>query len=196
MILGSVYEPAFSLADILFLASFAGNAINNVRALTGHIAFRCVLPLCDTRCDLFASVDVCAISAMDCCAYIGCVAPYGCINLRPWDLKNTGERLIALLNQCRRAILPVNVAIPLTAPSREDIMYQGPGGCIVGKYNVTKKRLSTERGFSMIVWKAADNCDVTMVATLRLRDMTIQHVGHQGARLAASSQGSVFSLPW
>ena len=28
---------------------------------------------------------------------------------------------------------PVNVAIPPTAPSREDIMYQGPGGCIVGK---------------------------------------------------------------
>ena len=32
---------------------------------------------------------------------------------------------------------PVNVAIPLTAPSREDTMYQRPGGCIVGKYNVT-----------------------------------------------------------
>ena len=88
----------------------------------------------------------------------------------------------------------MNVAIPLTAPSREDIMYQGPGGCIVGKYNVTKKRLSTERGFSMIVWKAADNCDVTMVATLRLRDMTIQHVGHQGARLAAS-RGVYFRSP-
>ena len=37
MILESVYEPAFSLADVLFLASFAGNAINNVRALTGHM---------------------------------------------------------------------------------------------------------------------------------------------------------------
>ena len=76
MVLESVHEPAFSLADVLF----AGNAINNVRALTGHIVFRCVLPLqCDTRCDLSASVDVCAISAMDCCAYIVGAAPYGCI---------------------------------------------------------------------------------------------------------------------
>ena len=77
---------------------------------------------------------------------------------------------------------------------RYNVSSQGPGGCIVGKYNVTKKRLSTERGFSAIVWKAADNCDVTMVATLRLRDMTIQHVGHQGARLAAS-RGVYFRSP-
>ena len=48
--------------------------------------------------------------------------------------------------------------------------------------------------FSTIVWnaqaakvcQAADNCDVTMVAALRLSDMSIQHVGHQGARLTAS----------
>ena len=37
MILESVHEPAFSLANVLFLASFAGNAINDVRARTGHI---------------------------------------------------------------------------------------------------------------------------------------------------------------
>ena len=79
MILESVHEPAFSLVDVLFLASFAGNAINDVRALTGHIVFLCVLPLCDTRCDLSAHVDACAISAMNCCAYIVCAAPYGCI---------------------------------------------------------------------------------------------------------------------
>ena len=48
--------------------------------------------------------------------------------------------------------------------------------------------------FSAIVWnaqaakvcQAADNCDITMVAALRLSDMSIQHVGHQGARLTAS----------
>ena len=39
--------------------------------------------------------------------------------------------------ECHGQRSPVNVAIPPTAPSREDIMYQGPGGCIVGKYNVT-----------------------------------------------------------
>ena len=53
------------------------------------------------------------------------------------------------MQDARRAILPVNVAIPPTAPSREDIMYQGPGGCIVGKYNVTKKTfVYRERVFS------------------------------------------------
>ena len=48
--------------------------------------------------------------------------------------------------------------------------------------------------FSAIVWnaqaakvcQAADNCDITMVAALRLSDMSTQHVDHQGARRAAS----------
>ena len=39
--------------------------------------------------------------------------------------------------ECHGQRSPVNVAIPPTAPSREDLMYQGPGGCIVGKYNIT-----------------------------------------------------------
>ena len=46
----------------------------------------------------------------------------------------------------------------------------------------------------MIVWKAADNCDVTMVAALRLSDMSIQHVGHQIARVTAS-RGVYFCSP-
>ena len=39
VILESVHVPAFSLAGVQFLASFAGNAINDATALTGHIAF-------------------------------------------------------------------------------------------------------------------------------------------------------------
>ena len=82
--------------------------------------------------------------------------------------------------ECHGQRSPVNEALPLTAPSREDIMYQGPGGCIVGKYNIRKKRCLQSR-FSAIVWnaqsrdgwaakvcQAADNCDLTMVAALRL----------------------------
>ena len=41
--------------------------------------------------------------------------------------------------------------------------------------------------------QAADNCDVTMVAALRLSDMSIQHVGHQGAQLTASIGECIFA---
>ena len=55
--------------------------------------------------------------------------------------------------ECHGQRSPVNVAIPPIAPSGEDIMYQGPGGCIVGKYNVTNKVCLQSR-FSAIVWNA------------------------------------------
>ena len=48
--------------------------------------------------------------------------------------------------------------------------------------------------------QAADNCDVTMVTALRLSDMSVQHVGHQGAPLTASrgvyfhSSGKLFRV--
>ena len=72
--------------------------------------------------------------------------------------------------ECHGQRSPVNVAIPPTAPSREDIMYQGPGGCIVGKYNVPNKvclqsRFSaivgndqSREGWAAKVCQAADNC--------------------------------------
>ena len=63
-------------------------------------------------------------------------------------------KLILNMNlECHGQRSPVNVAIPPTAPSREDIMYQGPGGCIVGKYNVTNNVCLQSR-FSAIVWNA------------------------------------------
>ena len=50
------------------------------------------------------------------------------------------------------------IAIPRTAPSREDIMYQGPGGCIVGKYNDIT--IFSDCLECLGVCQAADNCDV------------------------------------
>ena len=41
-------------------------------------------------------------------------------------------------------------------------------------------------GWAAKVCQAVDICDVTMVAALRLSDMSIQHVGHQGVRVTAS----------
>ena len=80
------------------------------------------------------------------------------------------------------------------------------------RYNVFKGLevvllVNTMLRFSAIVWnaqaakvcQAADNCDITMVAALRLSDTSIQHVGHQGARLTASrgvyfrSSGKLFT---
>ena len=60
-------------------------------------------------------------------------------------------------------------------PFQRDIMYQGPGGCIVDKYNVTKK-VCLQSQFSEIVWNAQSRegwaAKVCQAA---------KHVGHQGA---------------
>ena len=69
--------------------------------------------------------------------------------------------------ECHGQRSPVNVAIPPTAPSREDIMYQRPGGCIVGKYNVTKKLYITN-----IFTKYTIGVTVSLVITAHLPYLT------------------------
>ena len=57
--------------------------------------------------------------------------------------------------------------------------------CLQSQFSAIVWNAQSREGWAAKVCQAADNCDVTMVLQ-KFSNLSIQHVGHQGARVTAS----------